>query len=176
MPTVPEAFKCVNSLQNNYNKPHYYSLINPSSLLVNNKIPSLQGSPPSPSTRRVGEAKSGQGKWVLPEGLESNELNSLISSCRAPGPYPESLPWEAGQDDSRRGNSITGSLQRLEWNWWPNPSLDTPKGTWWETSTGLGPGHPASVPICIHQETEWELLDFCISLFIWIEETGLTDL
>ena len=79
MSAVPEAFKWVNSLQtqagekpgnyglkDNYNRAHNNSLKSPSSLLVNNQIPSFQGTPPSPSPTGMGEAGSGQANLVLP--------------------------------------------------------------------------------------------------------------
>lgn len=135
MSAVPEAFKWVNCLQRwagekprnyglkrNYNRAHNCSLISPSSLLVNNQIPSLQGTPPLPFPIRVDEARSQQGNWVLPGefGVQWTQLFDLIlhDSRNAPQilPLKGMIGWLRkrkvnGRNFMKTGVRISGQIQ-----------------------------------------------------------------
>lgn len=134
MSALPEASKWVNSLQRwagekpgNYRLHGYYSrawncsVISPSSLLVNNQIPSFQCTQPSPFPTGVGEAGSGQGNWVLPGafGIEWTLLD-LISHGSRDVPRLSPLGGRAGWFSKRAvnrrqfmktGNGIGGHIR-----------------------------------------------------------------
>lgn len=165
-------------LKDNYNRAHNNSLISPSSLLVNNQIPSFQGTPPSPSPTEMGEAGSGQGNWVLPGefGVRWTQLLDLIShgSRDVPriSPLRDRTGWLRKREFNHRkfmktGNATGGQIQAR--------ILLRAHGM--GSNAGLG-ARRSCLCASLNLPGDWEEVPWLLkfSFFNWTEEIGLTDL